>query len=125
MLADLEVHPTLPAADMQRVKKFYAEKLGMEPAQEFPDGSVFYQCKGTFFMVYPSQYAGTAQNTAMEFTTTNIERDMQELRAKGVVFEEYDFPDFKTVNGVAAFGDMKAAWFKDSEGNILALGQMG
>ena len=110
---------------MQRARKFYAEKLGMEPMQEFPDGSVFYRCKGSFFMLYPSQYAGTAQNTAMEWTTLNIERDMQELRARGVVFEEYDFPEFKTVNGIATFGPIKSAWFKDSEGNILALGQLG
>ena len=115
---------TLPAANIERARKFYSEKLGLNPQGVEPDGSLRYECQGTGFLVYPSQYAGTARNTAVGFRTDNLEHEMQELRSKGVVFEEYDMPGLKTVHGVASIGNLKAAWFKDSEGNILAINQM-
>jgi len=117
-------YATLPAANIERAKKFYSEKLGLNPESVEPDGSLRYQCDGSGFLVYQSQYAGTAKNTAVGFTTDNIEHEMQDLRSKGVVFEEYDMPGLKTVHGVASIGNLKAAWFKDSEGNILAINQM-
>jgi catechol 2,3-dioxygenase-like lactoylglutathione lyase family enzyme len=115
---------TLPAANIERARKFYSEKLGLNPEAVEPDGSLRYQCEGTGFLVYQSQYAGTAKNTAVGFRTDNLEKEMQELRAKGVEFEEYDLPGLKTVRGVATMGDFKGAWFKDSEGNIVAINQM-
>ena len=115
---------TLPAANIERAKKFYSEKLGMNPESVEPDGSLRYECGGTGFLVYQSQYAGTAKNTAVGFRTDNLEKDMRELRSKGVVFEEYDIPGLKTDHGVATIGDFKGAWFKDSEGNIVALNEM-
>ena len=115
---------TLPAANIERAKKFYSEKLGMNPAHVEPDGSLRYECEGTGFLLYQSQYAGTAKNTAVGFRTDNLEHEMQELRSRGVVFEEYDMPGLKTVHGIASVGTLKAAWFKDSEGNIVALNQM-
>jgi predicted enzyme related to lactoylglutathione lyase len=124
MLSDLPVIATLPAANLERAKKFYAEKLGLTPEMATPDGGLYFKCKGSAFMVYPSQFAGTAKNTAAGFQTEDIEKTMRELRARGVVFEEYDLPGLKTVGGVATFGKAKSAWFRDSEGNILALDQM-
>ena len=120
----LSAYATLPAANIERAKKFYSEKLGLNPESVEADGNLHYQCEGTGFLVYPSQYAGTAKNTAIGFRTDNIEHEMRELRSRGVVFEEYDMPGLKTVHGLASTGNIKAAWFKDSEGNILAINQM-
>lgn len=124
MAFNFTVRPTLPAADINRARKFYAEKLGMQPESVTAEGGLFYRCKDSWFALYPTQFAGTAKNTAAEFETDDLDRDMQALRSKGVVFEEYNFPGLKTVNGVASIGKDRAAWFKDSEGNILALSQM-
>ena len=126
MISNSLSYATLPAKDMKRAEKFYEEKLGLQPFEKEPDGGILYRAKNgcSSFLVYPSQFAGTAQNTAMTFVTENIELEMKELRSKGVVFEEYNMPGLKTVNGLATMEQFKAAWFKDTEGNILALNQM-
>jgi catechol 2,3-dioxygenase-like lactoylglutathione lyase family enzyme len=124
MISKLALHPTLPAADIKRARKFYADKLGLDPEMETPEGGYLYKTDGSWFTIYPSKFAGTAKNTAAEFETDNLEREMKELRSKGVIFEEYDMPGFKTINGVLTMGQDKASWFKDSEGNILALTQI-
>jgi predicted enzyme related to lactoylglutathione lyase len=99
--------------------------LGFTPSQEDAAG-ISYECgNGTSFVLYPSQFAGTAQNTAMGFLTNNLEAEVAELQARGIVFEEYDFPDLKTVNGIAQFPGGRVAWFKDTEGNILGVTQIG
>jgi catechol 2,3-dioxygenase-like lactoylglutathione lyase family enzyme len=123
MFCGLSVMPTLPVANLERAKQFYADKLGLQPAEELPGGGVMYRCNGSRFGLYPSEYAGTAKNTAAVFETDDLERDVKELRGKGVVFEEYNFPQMKTVNGIIDSPGGKSAWFKDSEGNIIALGQ--
>ncbi len=123
MLSELEIHATIPAANLERAKQFYAEKLGLRSAGETPAG-VIYKCKNSWFLLYPTQFAGTAQNTLMGWETEHIEQEVKELRARGVVFEEYDFPGLKTVDGIATTGANKAAWFKDSEGNTLGIVQM-
>ena len=123
MFSKHTIHTTIPAMNLERAKKFYAEKLGLRPEMETP-GGVMYRLNGSSFTLYPTQFAGTAKHTLAEFETENLDQDMQELRTKGVVFEEYDMPNLKTMNGVAKIGSDKAAWFKDSEGNILALTQM-
>ena len=123
MLADLEVNPIIAVSDIQRARKFYEEKLGLVPSIELPDGSLMYQCKIGRFNLYTSQNAGTAKNTVMGWLTDDIERDVRELKSRGVVFEEYDFPGFKTVDGIAKLPGERGAWFQDSEGNILAIGQ--
>jgi catechol 2,3-dioxygenase-like lactoylglutathione lyase family enzyme len=124
MLANHEVRAVIAASNIERAKKFYTEKLGLEAEIETPGGIIF-KCKGSHLLVYPTQFAGTAKNTVASWETDHIEKDVEGLRARGVVFEEYDIPGFKTVNGIAITGKDKAAWFKDSEGNILALFQMG
>ena len=122
MLDKHEVTAMVAASNIERAKKFYTDKLGLEVETESP-GGIFFKCKGSRIFVYPTQFAGTAKNTVAGWTTDHIEKDVQELRARGVVFEEYDSPGLKTVNSVAQTGPDKAAWFKDSEGNILALFQ--
>jgi hypothetical protein len=73
--------------------------------------------------MYTTQFAGSAKNTVMGWLTDDIERDVRELKNHGVAFEEYDFPGLKTVNGIANLPGERAAWFKDTEGNILSIGQ--
>jgi catechol 2,3-dioxygenase-like lactoylglutathione lyase family enzyme len=124
MLSELEIHATIPAKDINRARQFYEQKLGLPPAEETPGGLV-YRNKGTWFLLYPTPYAGTAQHTLMGWEATEIEREVAELKARGVVFEEYDSPNLKTVNSIATIGPNRSAWFKDSEGNILGLVQLG
>ena len=124
MLEQFPVYAVLPASDLDRAKKWYAEKLGLSPKQE-EGGSAWYECAGgTWVILTASQFAGTAQNTAAGFTVKGIESVMEDLRGRGVVFEDYDLPGFKTENGLADWGMYKAAWLKDSEGNILELSEV-
>jgi catechol 2,3-dioxygenase-like lactoylglutathione lyase family enzyme len=122
MLANLEIHATIPARDLARAKQFYAEKLGLTPVSETP-GGLFYRCRDSGFVLYPGQ-GGTAPHTLAGWTVDDIEAEVAELRARGVVFEEYDLPGLKTVDGIATTGPNRAAWLKDSEGNILGLVQL-
>jgi catechol 2,3-dioxygenase-like lactoylglutathione lyase family enzyme len=126
MLADHPIHTALPATDLERARRFYAEKLGLTPEIELPDvrDGLFYRCGGgTRFLLFPSPNAASGTHTQMTWMTHDIEADVAELKARGVVFEEYDTPQVKTVKSVATIGQSKGAWFKDSEGNLLALGQ--
>lgn len=123
MLASCYLFPTIPAHDLNRARRFYEQKLGLIPTEELGDG-LLYECAGNSqFFLYETGAAGTAQNTAMSWLTDDIEAEVAELRSKGVVFEEYDFPGLKTVNGIADLNGERSAWFKDSEGNILAISQ--
>ena len=131
MLAKARVATRLPAQDLNRARRFYAEKLGLEPSEERP-GGLLYRFPGGEFALYAS--AGTAPGT---FTQMAVEVDdldtvMAELRGRGVVFEEVDIPGLTTSEGVAEVqgnypskggkGE-RAAWFRDSEGNLLGLAQ--
>jgi len=120
VLKDLHVHATVAASDLDRARRFYEEKLGLTPAREEP-GGLIYEQKDSWFLLYPSRGAGTAQHTVMGFTTDDIEREVADLKARGEVFEEYDFPGLKTENSIARTGSVCSAWFKDTEGNILGL----
>lgn len=124
MLANAKASATLPVVDMERARKFYGETLGLrETPLDAPGHAKFEAGGGTSVIIY--QRAPTkADNTAVEFWVDDLEAEMAELRSKGITFEEYDFPGLKTENGVATLGNSKGAWFKDTEGNILALGQM-
>jgi catechol 2,3-dioxygenase-like lactoylglutathione lyase family enzyme len=124
MLDRFSVHPTIPAHNLDRARRFYADKLGLTPTSEATGGLV-YEYQDSWFLLYPSQGAGTAQHTLMGWIVEDIEAEMRDLRGRGVVFEEYDMPGLKTVNGIASFGADRGAWFKDSEGNILGLVQFG
>jgi predicted enzyme related to lactoylglutathione lyase len=123
MLSDFTPYATLPASDIERAKKFY-EKLGFVEAGSQPDGSVYYESGDSRILVYPSTFAGTNQATAVSFAVDDIDAAMDDLKGRGVTFEDYDFGDFKTVDGVMTMPDgSKGGWFKDTEGNILAVFQ--
>ena len=122
MLANRHVYPTIPAADLARAEAWYKDKLGLEPQTTTPAGSVYTLGGGTGFLLYPTGNAGQAPNTLMTFGSDDVRADVDALQKRGVTFEHYDFPGLKTENGVARVGDGHAAWFKDSEGNILAIG---
>jgi catechol 2,3-dioxygenase-like lactoylglutathione lyase family enzyme len=121
MLKDIKSHTTLPAADIDRAKAFYREKLGLEPSGEAPGGVFFETAGGTRFALYPTPNTNRGGHTQMGFTVNDVEAEVANLKERGVVFEEYDLPGLKTENGVAATGGGRAAWFKDSEGNTIGL----
>ncbi len=124
MLSKREIHTALPAQDINRAKKFYADKLGLQPDSESPAGLI-YRVKDSWFVVFPSMGASSGQFTQCGWQTDDIEGDVAGLKARGLVFEEYNYPTLKTVNSIATTGSDKAAWFKDSEGNQLGIVQMG
>ncbi len=121
MLKERRCGAIIAAADMDRAMAWYRDKLGLEPSQKTPAGNRYECGGGTGFDLYPSQFAGTAQSTVMGWETSTLEQDMDELRKNGVTFEDYDFPGLKTENGIADMDGERGCWFKDSEGNILAL----
>jgi catechol 2,3-dioxygenase-like lactoylglutathione lyase family enzyme len=123
MLENATATATLPAADMERAKRWYEEKLGLKPIEDTPGGAVFEGAKGTLFAVYPTPNESRGGHTQLGFRVDDVAAVAAELRARGVVFEEYDSPGLKTVDGVADLPVGRAAWFKDSEGNTLGIVQ--
>ncbi|TMK87197.1 MAG: VOC family protein [Actinobacteria bacterium] len=122
MLESATAVPTIAVSDIDRARKFYEETLGLKVIDERSDG-VRYAAGNTWLLVYPSQFAGTAKSTYMSFEVDDVEKTVKELRDRGVTFEEYDMPGLKTVNGIAEIQGVKGAWFKDLDGNIIAVGQ--
>ncbi len=121
MLKNAPVVPYIPATDIARARTFYEEKVGLVAREEIA-GGVVYECGDrSWIFLYTSAGAGTSKASQAFWQVADVEAEVAELRARGVVFEEYDMPGMKTVNGIATAGGSKAAWFKDSEGNILAL----
>ena len=122
MLRDLPLYPVLAASDIERARAWYEQKLGLTPETAEAMGSLWYRTGDSWFLLYPTQAAGTARNTVAHWTVPDITAVMTELRGRGVVFEDYDFGNgMATVDGVIEFGGRSAAWFKDSEGNIIEL----
>jgi catechol 2,3-dioxygenase-like lactoylglutathione lyase family enzyme len=131
MLKDGRVATRLPAEDLGRARRFYAEKLGLEPSEERP-GGLLYRAGSCEFGVFESAGTSPGSFTQMAWEVDDIEATVNELRARGVVFEEVDLPGLKTVDGIAEVqgnysskggkGE-RAAWFRDSEGNMLGIGQ--
>jgi catechol 2,3-dioxygenase-like lactoylglutathione lyase family enzyme len=123
MFNDLALHATIPAADHDRAKAWYSAKLGLTPVEEEPDGQgSWYETGGARFLLYQSGFAGTNQATAASFRVDDFDAAIAHLRASGVVLEAYDFEGFQTVDGVLTTPEgRRGAWFKDSEGNILAV----
>jgi predicted enzyme related to lactoylglutathione lyase len=122
MLEQSPIHAYVPVSDLNRARKFYEQTLGIPAKEEFADG-VIYECGGTSFYMYISGGAGTSLASQAFWAVKDIETEVAELKKRGVVFEEYDMPGMKTVNGIATTPAAKAAWFKDSEGNIMAIVQ--
>jgi predicted enzyme related to lactoylglutathione lyase len=121
MLQKSPMYPYIPAKDMNRARQFYEQKLGFTPKQEFAGGVVYEFGGHTSCFMYPTPNAGTSSASQAFWQVDDVEREVAELKAKGVKFEEYDTPDMRTENGIASGGGTKAAWFKDSEGNIMAV----
>ena len=126
MLKDKQVGAVLPAADIARARNFYRDKLGLEPENADAEDNLQYKCGGgSAFLLYQTPNAGTAKNTQIGWMVDDLAGAVAELRANGVVFEEYDFPGLKTEDGIATTPDgSSAAWFLDTEGNILTLVHM-
>jgi catechol 2,3-dioxygenase-like lactoylglutathione lyase family enzyme len=124
MLTGFPIHATAAAIDLARARQWYEDKLGLVPDREDPGGLWYHFAGDTWLYLYGTPSAGTAQNTIAGWTVSEIESVMAELRSRGVVFEEYDFGEVRTVDGLVDFGIAKAAWFKDSEGNTYELSEV-
>jgi catechol 2,3-dioxygenase-like lactoylglutathione lyase family enzyme len=123
MFESATAHAKIAVSDVDRAKKFYGEILGFKIKDDRSDGMTYETGGGTWFLVYPSQFAGTAKSTYMSFDVEDLDAAVKELRERGVVFEEYDMPGLKTIDGIAEIQGVRGAWFKDPDGNILAVGQ--
>ncbi len=125
MLMNAEVRPTLPVADLKRARKFYEETLGLKVVHEdATPGVAFSAGNGTVIYLYQAK-TGKVDHTEAAFSVRDVEAEVRELKAKGVKFIDLDAPSMglKTVNGIATRNGFKGAWFKDSEGNVIALSQ--
>ena len=131
MLRDGDVATRLPAQDLDRARAFYAERLGLEPVEERP-GGLRYECGRGRFTLFESAGVASGSHTQMAWEVDDIDAVVADLRSRGVVFEEVDVPGLRTVGGIAdvegnypsagGVGE-RAAWFRDSEGNLLGIGQ--
>jgi catechol 2,3-dioxygenase-like lactoylglutathione lyase family enzyme len=110
----------IPAKDVARARKFYEEKLGFKPGQETAGGVVYEFGKGTACFLYPTPNAGTSAASQAFWQVEDIEKEVAELKARGVKFEQYDMPGMDE-RGISTAGGARAAWFKDTEGNIMAV----
>ena len=121
MLGDSAAIATIAVKDVQRAKKFYEGTLGLKPLDSPQPDVVNYKTGKNKILVYKSHFAGTNKATAATWELDDVESVVSQLKAKGVNFEHYDFPGMQLKGDVHVSGGMKAAWFKDPDGNILAL----
>lgn len=124
MLQNFRFDAIIPASDLERARRWYAEKLGLDEPREAPEG-LYYDCgEGTRFLLYPASGPASGQHTQGGWVVDDIDQVVADLKSRGVAFEEYDFPGLKTVDSIADLGGERGAWFKDSEGNTLTVGQL-
>ena len=124
MLTTNPMTTILPVIDMQRARRFYEGSLGLRAVGAKPDGKFVYATGGgAQLALFPKEGGTKAEHTAVSFEVKDIASAIADLKSRGVVFEDYDFPGFKTVGHVCVLGAEKAAWFKDTEGNILCIHQ--
>ena len=133
MLGEARIAARIPAQDLDRARRFYSEKLGLDPIDERPGGLLYHPTGGGEFALYASGGAAPGTFTQMAFEVDDIDATVAELKRRGVVFEEVDVPGLRTADGVAhieghypskgASGE-RAGWFRDSEGNLLGVGQL-
>jgi len=121
MLAGTQVTCMLPVKDLARARRFYEDSLRLEAIGQRPDGKFVYRCGGTEIALFPKPEGSKAEHTALSFAVPDIRAAIAELKGRGVAFEDYDLPEFRTVEHVCVLGSEKAAWFRDPEGNILCL----
>ena len=121
MLQKSPMYAYIPAIVLDRARKFYEGKVGLTPKQEINGGVVYEFAGGTAAFLYPTPNGGSSKASQAFWSVQDVEAEVAELKKRGVKFEEYDVPGMKTVNGIATGGGAKAAWFKDSEGNTMAV----
>ena len=124
MLNQAHVYTALPVEDLDRARAFYEQRLGLTPAEENPGGLMYRLEGGGEFLLYPSANR-PGGHTQANINVRDVAALVEQLRSRGVVFEEYDWPGLKTVDGIATTGPHRSAWFKDSEGNLIGLMQTG
>ena len=120
MLKDATMHAYLPASNVARARKFYEGVLGLTAKEEYA-GGVVYECGGATAFLYSTPNAGTSKASQAFWTVPDVETEVADLKARGVTFEEYDMPGLPMQNSIVTGGGAKTAWFKDTEGNILAI----
>ena len=125
MLYGRHMLPTIPPSDLARARAWYAEKLGFTTGQKEAAALLYRSGEDRLFLLFSSPGAGTAQHQLAAWVVEDLQTEVAELRARGVEFEEYDQPGLRTVDGIAITPVGKAAWFKDSEGNVLTITQLG
>jgi catechol 2,3-dioxygenase-like lactoylglutathione lyase family enzyme len=121
MLGGKQLTTILPVTDLARARRFYEEKLGLGPGRDGAAGDVILESAGGRIALSPRDEPTSAKHTALSFEVSDIEREVRELEGRGVRFEDYDLPNLKTVGHVCVLGSERAAWFKDTEGNILCI----
>ena len=122
MLSTAPICAYIPVSNLPRARTFYEEKVGLKPKEEYA-GGVIYECGGAEVFMYPTHNAGTSKASQAFWRVNDVEAEVSELKARGVKFEEYDMPGITMKNSIATGGGAKTAWFKDTEGNILAVSQ--
>ena len=121
MLQQFPLYAYIPARDLERARRFYEGKLGLVPKQESNGGVVYEFGGGTACCLYPTPNAGTSQASQAFWDVADIDQAIAELEARGVAFEDFDMPGERSPAGAVIAGGAKAAWFKDSEGNFMAV----
>ncbi len=122
MLKTSPILAYIPVSNVSRARKFYEETVGLNPKEEYA-GGVIYECGGAEAFLYPTTNAGTSKASQAFWRVADVEAEVAVLKARGVKFEEYDIPGVNMKNSIATGGGAKTAWFKDTEGNILAISQ--
>ncbi len=122
MLGRYPISVQIPATDLGRAQAFY-EELGAQLVRDLGELGVIMSSGGYEFGIYPSESAGQAAHTLASWVVDDLDGVMGALRERGIAFEEYDLPNVRTTEGVADLGPARGAWFRDSEGNIVAVGQ--
>jgi predicted enzyme related to lactoylglutathione lyase len=123
MLQSSPLFSYLPAQDVARARACYEKKLGFKPESEQAGGVTYKFANGTACFLYPTPNAGTSKASQAFWQVEDVDREIDELKSRGVEFEQYDMPGEKSRSGAITAGGAKAAWFKDTEGNILAIVQ--
>jgi catechol 2,3-dioxygenase-like lactoylglutathione lyase family enzyme len=121
MLQRFPLYAYIPASDVARARRFYEDKLGFQPKQETAGGVVYEFGDKTACFLYPTPNAGTSKASQAFWQVDDVEREVAELKSRGVEFEDCGMPGERSPSGVITAGGAKAAWFKDTEGNILAI----
>lgn len=131
MLNGAHVATRLPAKDLERARRYYSEKLGLEPSDE-REGGLLYRVASGEFALFESAGSSSGSFTQMAFEVDDVEAAVSELRSRGVTFEEVELPGLETRDGIAEIAGTypskgkreRAAWFRDSEGNMLGVSEI-